>query len=344
MREPRPDKSDVVTATLLTLAGCAWLSLVLSGAAADIANALHQYRAERFPTTTGRVTGSYVQEDWRENKDKTKPPYAFYRPMIDYQYQVGGKVYRGNRYRCQRSNSDSDPAPAHRLVAEFPVGREVPVYYDPRQPDDALLSPGIIGRDLFLFPALIFVAAGLIALRFMCGWWRDNFIRPDTGGVRVRFKGNRVRARLPRFSPLLCGLVTAALLSAATVVVLNGGAAHSMTVRNVGYAWAVVSAGPAVMFIGFWLRLAFGLEDLVIDQEAGTITLPRNFGRWHPITIGLNRIVSADLLESGEGRQYQCHPTLFFSNPELKSARLARWGDRRKGRAFIAWLRNQLWP
>jgi hypothetical protein len=334
----------VILVTILTLGGCAWTLVALLGTAAGFADALRQHRAEQFPATTGRVIASYVEEDSHQNKDRTKPPHVFYRPIIRYQYEVGGKIYREGCCRFGRNNSDSDPGPARRLVAEFPVGREMPVYYDPDQPENAVLKPGIVGRDLFLFPPLIFVAVGMIALRgFAWMWWRDNFIRPDTGGVCVRFEETCVRARLPRFSPLICGLVVAALLSIAATLFLDGGPVHPMTLRNVAYAWAIVIAVPILVFIALWLRLASGREDLVIDRDAGTITLPRNFGRWQTITFGMDRIISADLLESGQGRRYRCHPTLFFHDPEPKSARLGNWADSRKGRAFIEWLRNQIW-
>jgi hypothetical protein len=344
MREPPPDSAERVIITLITLFVCFWLAVVASGIGLQVLSAIRQHRARQFPTTVGRVTLSSVEKEWVQPKDKTKPPRAYYRPEVQYQYELDGKVYRGSRSRYDdRKQSDSDPELAARRAAAHPKGSEVTVFYNPRDPEDALLEPGLAPRDLFFFPGFAFVAFGLLALRFVGSWWRDNFIRPDTGGVRVIKQGILVRARLPRYSPFMLGLLTAFVLSLAIGFFKDENSAHPASFRDIAYGWAVVLVGSGIVLVGLNLRLASGVDDLVIDREANTLTLPRTFGRRRTVTVPIPRVVSAELVEQGKGRNYQCHPTLFFSDPVIKTARLGNWMDQRKGRAFIRWLRVRIW-
>src|SRR5262249_45459625 len=149
-------------------------------------------------------------------------------------------------------------------------------------------------RDLFFFPGFAFVAFGLLALRFVGSWWRDNFLRPETGGVRVIEQGTRIRARLPRYSPLMLGLLTAFALSLAITFLKDENSAHPASFRDIAYGWALVLVASGIVFAGLHSRLGSGVDDLVIDREANTLTLPRTFGRWQNVTVPIPRIVSAE--------------------------------------------------
>ena len=338
MNEPKPDRTEVGLILLLSLFGCAWSATVLLGLVTQLSDALHQYRARSFPTTVGRVIYSSVERRVLGNKKPT----TFYWPEIEYEYTVNGETYRASRVRYERDSSDSDPAPARSLVSSHPVDSEVTVFYDPHRPAEALLEPGVTGRDLFLFPVLAFTAVSLLALRFLGGWWFASFIRPEAGGVRIICEGSRTRVRLPRYSPLMLGLAAMLILSLAGLFLTDGGSWKSPPLRNVELGLAAVAVGSVGVFALFWRRLVSGVDDLVIDSDVDALTLPRSFGRKEQLTLPLSTVLSVELREVGEGKRYTCYPTLHFRDPAQPEATLAKWNDRRKGRAFVAWLRDRL--
>lgn len=58
-------------------------------------------------------------------------------PLVIYSYSVDGEVFRCQRVRSADEGGDSAAA----TVARYPAGASVVVYYDPRNPSDALLEP-----------------------------------------------------------------------------------------------------------------------------------------------------------------------------------------------------------
>jgi hypothetical protein len=327
---------------LVTLFVCAWLGAVLFGAVSALSNIARQFTARSFPAVNGQIIHSSVETEWLGNKSKGQT--AFFRSEMHYQYQVNGRTYEGSRYRFEPDQSDSNPGPATALVNAHPNGSSVTVFYNPREPEESLLSPGVTGHDLFLFPLFAFMAFGSLALRFLYGWWRDNFVRPETAGVRVASTSRYVRAQLPRYSPLMLGLGTMVLTALVSTLVIDDGRSHPASIQKIFNGWAVVIGASGAVAGAFWFRLFSGADDLVIERETGTITLPRTFGRRRNRTISIPQIVSADLIEVGSGKNYRCYPTLFLRDFEMKEVRLADWMDSRKGHIFVEWLREQIHP
>ena len=64
-------------------------------------------------------------------------------PNVKYRYTVAGKTYSGNRYRFGEIYSSDGIG--YQIVAEHPAGKRVTVYYNPDDPADALLRPGLEG-------------------------------------------------------------------------------------------------------------------------------------------------------------------------------------------------------
>ena len=67
---------------------------------------------------------------------------------MKYDFEVDGRPYQGTQYRYGQWKSSDDSAKT--IVASLPVGKQVDVYYNPEDPGDAILKPGIEGGDLFL--------------------------------------------------------------------------------------------------------------------------------------------------------------------------------------------------
>lgn len=102
-------------------------------------------RSEGWPMAAGRVVESRVVEEttWRGTGLGWHVEKASY---VRYAFEVGGTTYRSSKIDYDGMH----PAFGEQLSREYPVGREVRVFYDPEAPDDAVLFPGrpSAGRSL----------------------------------------------------------------------------------------------------------------------------------------------------------------------------------------------------
>ena len=88
-----------------------------------------------------------------------------FRPVIQYEYLVAGQQYVGQQYDIAQTEGSEHWA--RKILAEFPVGSEVPVFYDPRKPDSAALT-----KQLFGTVWLVYAGALLSGTTFLwlCSW------------------------------------------------------------------------------------------------------------------------------------------------------------------------------
>ncbi len=91
-------------------------------------------RSRGWQATSGRVVSSNVNDFVA--KDGTHS----YRPMVVFAYSVGALRLMSNRISF-RSLSTPDRAAAERYVQKYPAGKTVELYYDPQEPDRAVLEP-----------------------------------------------------------------------------------------------------------------------------------------------------------------------------------------------------------
>jgi hypothetical protein len=106
----------------------------------------------RWPVTEGKIRTSEVREfvsGAASDRNRTRN----YAPSIVYDYRVNGQSYSGEIiYRGQAAGS-ADASEAEVLHLRYPNGMVVKVHYNPANPADALLEPGI-DSDVFWFPGL----------------------------------------------------------------------------------------------------------------------------------------------------------------------------------------------
>ena len=99
---------------------------------------------------------------------------AFYVPEIEYVYKVAGKAYRGKRTQFGRGPTLPTRQAMQRLVDEsYPQGGEVVVCYNPLDPSNSVLSPGLpVDRrtwSSFLFASVIVGSLAVFGLVWMWG-------------------------------------------------------------------------------------------------------------------------------------------------------------------------------
>lgn len=86
-------------------------------------------------------------------------------PHILFSYTVGMRTYQ--HVLGFPDGANPSPELATRYTGKYPVGAKVPVYYNPDQPDQATLEPGLARGDwMILALGIAAMAFGIFALFF----------------------------------------------------------------------------------------------------------------------------------------------------------------------------------
>jgi hypothetical protein len=119
-----------------------------------------------WESTSARVLSADVREDVDTKRDSNgrSRTRTTYKPVIRYEYMVDGNSYQGNRIRFGDYQGGEDRA--YDAINRYPAGSNVPVYYDPANPGDAVLEQGADQTGVYLFGGIGggFVIIGLAAL------------------------------------------------------------------------------------------------------------------------------------------------------------------------------------
>jgi hypothetical protein len=94
-------------------------------------------QAASWPSVRGQIVNSAV-ESYREQTKGTSTT-TFYRPAVEFAYQVRGREYRGTQIKLGLT-VDGSRAYAEKVVAKYPGGGAVDVHYDPANPSNAALE------------------------------------------------------------------------------------------------------------------------------------------------------------------------------------------------------------
>lgn len=113
---------------------------------------LRQFSVSRWPSAQGKVLESRV-----DNSASSCAPY------VKYQYSVGGRSYQSDQFRpVKYRHNIRNLTNVEKMVEPFYVGKTVAVYYDPKNPADAVLQKrdSIFGNVFWVIFAGIFISAG----------------------------------------------------------------------------------------------------------------------------------------------------------------------------------------
>ncbi|TDU66137.1 uncharacterized protein DUF3592 [Prosthecobacter fusiformis] len=91
--------------------------------------------SESWPVAAGKVLHSEVAEARTRAGATTR----MYEARVTYEYEVDGQTYKGDQIGFM-DGSSSNRSDAAVIVNARPVGKEVPVYYDPANPHEACLE------------------------------------------------------------------------------------------------------------------------------------------------------------------------------------------------------------
>lgn len=101
----------------------------------------------QWPSTLGSVTASYLERRASGKNGSTNYP------VVHYAYQVGRQPYQGRKIAPGPEVGGSGAA---KVVARYPVGAQVMVFYNPQDPADAVLERKAPAQWLFLLILVIF--------------------------------------------------------------------------------------------------------------------------------------------------------------------------------------------
>lgn len=142
-----------------------------------------------WPNVMGTITQSDIEKSLVRVKFQGMK--ESYKARVKYSYSVESRTYFGDKVALYTANASTDPALANGLVAKYPVGKSVQIYYDPREPSVAVLETGSTGDNVFFFVlALVCLAFGvvltLVAKYAICD---DLTLAERVSGRRVRDRG-----------------------------------------------------------------------------------------------------------------------------------------------------------
>jgi hypothetical protein len=324
---------------LLRLAGFAVAGAVLTAFLSQLVPPLvRNWRTMNYPRVEGVVTAS---EPTKTEGSRT------YNWKLEYTYAINGKSYTGTRY----AYSEPDwyyPEDIDRLTAAFPVGAKVPAAYNPEDPTDAALRPGLAGR-LFESAALALLVCGIGCF---FGWaalfapWSDASDPPpprrfDPDNPRhVERTHDGTLIRLPAayvVHPLLAIFLVGCIV---LLIARNRPTPPDPYPGWVGFLIAV--AAPLFAVALFALRrfpmLALDSWHKRLIFRPGFPWRERRFAFRDVGTVGVT--TRDEKTKSGTVTYYQVR--LYYTRSRLREVVMCEYQNSDDAHALVAWLRERL--
>jgi len=314
-----------------------WTGLIGAGTFALIETTVRQHLALRFSTTQCRIVQSEVG----------RGPMSRRGVEIEYNYTVNGVDYTGHRFRYDDHNASLE---WDTTVVEHPRWSFQTVYYNPKNPADAVLEPGIDGCDLLLLlftlpmNVLTCILWSAIVVRL-----REKFRVRPAGGVRILRQPGQTRVSLaetPAIAAGFYGSAATAFIAAFPVVIASG---FEPAFRVMEAVWGAVMAMGVAVALWQALRNRAGRYDLRIDLTAQTVTLPQTAGRRKPLTLARREISGVSMQrrhnKGPSGTRFTYLPALSrgASGAASQPIELITLGwSEEKAQAFSQWLSQEL--
>lgn len=131
-----------------------------------------QDAVQGWSRTEGRILAagvqSYLSRQTRQGGSTSMV--TMYRPAVSYEYRAGGRSFTGNRLSMGLPLGYGSQKMAQRYVAKYSTGAPVQVYYNPANPEEAVLELKARGVGLLsgiAMTILAFVAVSVIGTGFM---------------------------------------------------------------------------------------------------------------------------------------------------------------------------------
>lgn len=241
--------------------------------ALTLSNIYRDIRAEDFPSVQGTIT----QSELTHHSGKSGGTWS---ADLKYSFTVNGKALEGDTYRYGGNMSSSDKGWAEDVVKLHPVGSATTVYFDPENPTDSVLKPGVEGMDffmlLFFMPFnLLMLAMWWTVISWLFGW---DKVEPSTA-TWWEERAGYLRVRVPRVFPIAGGFVALGMFSFICIFIVVFSAGFHPSLSYISIVWGAVFSGAAAVGAWLWYSQRRGDADLVVDRTTRTADFPALYGR-----------------------------------------------------------------
>ncbi|HLQ43225.1 MAG TPA: DUF3592 domain-containing protein, partial [Planctomycetaceae bacterium] len=236
-----------------------------------------------YPSVPGTITHSEIRREIAAEGD------AFHADL-KYQYVVNGQDFIGERRSFFNMSWNSSRA-ASRIIRSMPVGQQVEVFYNPRDPHDAALNRSLDGSPLFL--ALFLMPFNLV----MVGGWRWT-VRSFRGvrDLPMRREEERWVVRRAHGNPFVVALFVAGAISFVSAFIIGFGE----WTASVGVTSGVWLFLIGMSLLAYWHTRSTVLSEppvLIADNTLRTVTWPARGDDGFELTIPAIQIRAVELDE-----------------------------------------------
>jgi Protein of unknown function (DUF3592) len=317
-----------------------WWFVTLVGDFMVLRGAIRQVRTLDYVAVEGTMTKCQVTEEPSDEGTS-------YGVRAEYTYRIGDQPYVANRVRHLEMWGRST---AIGFVGGHPPGSSVTVYYDPADPADAVLIPGVGGPELFYLMFLAPFNLIMFGLAFGVGQalvFGDPPVPEWPRGVQFFKRHDEARVRVIKTTP---ATAAAAVFAGGTffgtfAVAFAAGMPPAAVVMIV--AWLAILGATAFAYWRRICRIAARKDDLVIDGRRKRLTLPQTFGRTGPVVVSVADVlaVEVDVVTTNDehGHLVRYAPTVRWRDAasEPREGRLAEWEHREHAERLVEWIRSR---
>ncbi len=293
-----------------------WTVAVLVGDGYLCRTFSRQLRATTFPRTDGVITRSEIK-----TADDADGP--SHRLNIAYNYTVGGQRYTGTRYSY--SEMGVNTTAWHKIRDGLPVGSRVPVAYNPNDPAESMLRPGLTGFHLmlvwFLTPFnLIMIGGWAYYVRGRRPAFGPHSVTRTATGWRVRVPG---LGRAGTFGAVLLGVTFVGIF------VWGIGCGFNPPLEFAGPGYVAVVAFAALVARRAWPWFE-------VDETARVLRFPAEL----PFAAVREVIVTHEEKRDPDEVTHRYHCDLVRADAPV--VRTATYSEPAPAESLAAWLRERI--
>jgi hypothetical protein len=112
--------------------------------------------SQNWPAVTGRVLTARLQHS--TTSDAEGDMTTSYYPQVEYEYVAQGQTFRGNKIAFGPQKTHNNQARAQVALDSYLPGMDIPVYYNPLQPQEAVLEKSAPAGTIGLIIGIVLLA------------------------------------------------------------------------------------------------------------------------------------------------------------------------------------------
>lgn len=117
--------------------------------------------SQEWPRVTGTITNVNISKD--TDTDAEGFTTVTYKPEIEYQYEIGGNQFTSTRVSFGGTRTYNSYKKAEEATAKYPLDGAISVFYNPQQPEEAVLEQGTKGTMALIIAGIVFLGISMIA-------------------------------------------------------------------------------------------------------------------------------------------------------------------------------------